>query len=118
MKFSGSIHLIHGNISDRQLLAEVCQDFSHVKLHGDQGQLEVDGKKIAFCHYPAEAKKLAETQQFDLVFYGHDHKPWEEKIGKTVLRNPGTLAGMFNKATFAVYDSKTDNAQLILLEKI
>ena len=44
--------------------------------------------------------------------------PLEKLIGKTHLLNPGTLAGMFNKATFAVYDTVTDKAKLILLEKI
>ncbi|MDD2807637.1 MAG: YfcE family phosphodiesterase [Patescibacteria group bacterium] len=111
-------HFIHGNVADRDLNEKVAAEFEHVTCHGDLGELEVDGKKIVFNHYPNEAKQLAASGQYDLVFYGHDHKPWEEKIGQTVLRNPGTLAGMFNKATFAVYDTASDTAKLILLEKI
>lgn len=118
VKFSGPIHLIYGNVADRQLLKEVCKDFPHVTLHGDQGQIEVDGKKIAFCHYPQEAEQLASTSRYDVIFYGHDHKPWEKYIGKTRLLNPGTLAGMFNKATFATYDTETNKTKLILLELI
>ena len=38
-------------------------------------------------------------------------------VGKTKLLNPGTVAGMFQKATFAIYDTKTDKAELILLEE-
>jgi hypothetical protein len=117
-KFKGPIHFVHGNVADREINAELPDKFKHVTLHGDIGELEIDGKKIAFCHYPRQAEGLAETGKYDLVFYGHNHTPWEKITGKTKLLNPGTLAGMFNKATFAVYDTKTDKAELILLEKI
>ncbi|MFA6322755.1 MAG: YfcE family phosphodiesterase [Candidatus Buchananbacteria bacterium] len=117
-KFSGPFHFVHGNVADRELNEEVAKQFPNVTLHGDQGELELDNKKIAFCHFPWQAKKLAETQKYDLIFYGHDHKPWEEIIGKTRLLNPGTLAGLFSKATFAAYDTESNQAQLIILERI
>lgn len=117
-KFKGQFYFVHGNVADRELSEEIAKEFSQVRCFGDQGEIEVEGKKIAFCHFPWLAKKLAETQKYDLVFYGHDHTPWEEKNGKTRLLNPGTLAGMFNKATFAFYDTKTDKAELILVERI
>ena len=116
--FDGEVHFIHGNVADRELNQEFAAEFSNVTCHGDQGELEIDGKKIAFNHYPDQAKQLAQTGKYDVVFYGHNHMPWEETIGTTKLFNPGTLAGMFNKATFAIYDTKTNDAQLILLEKI
>jgi len=117
-KFKGEIHFIHGNVADRELNEKIAKKFNHVTCHEDSGEIEVEGKRIAFNHFPAQAKKLAESGKYDLVFYGHNHTPWEETIGKTKMLNPGTLAGMFNKATFAIYDTKTDKAELILLEKI
>ena len=117
-KFKGEIHFIHGNVADQALNQKVASEFEHVTCHGDQGELEIDGKKIAFNHYPEEAKKLAASGKYDVVFYGHSHIPWEETIGKTKLFNPGTLAGMFAKATFAIYDTTTNTAELIILEKI
>ena len=74
--------------------------------------------KVAFCHFPDIAKKLAQSGDFDLVFYGHTHRPWDEKIGECHLINPGELAGQFNKATFAVYDASTGILELKILEKI
>ncbi len=75
--------------------------------------------KIAFCHFPEVAKELALSGEYNLVFYGHTHKPWMETLENGCqLINPGTLAGMFNKATFAVYDSLTKNLELVLVEKI
>ncbi len=117
-KFSGPIHFVHGNVADRELNEKVAQKFSNVTLHGDVGELTLENKRIAFCHHPQTAKELAATGKYDIIFYGHSHIPWEEQVGKTKLLNPGTLAGMFNKATFAIYDTVTDKAQLILLEKI
>ena len=133
--FSGPIHLVHGNVSDRELLKKVCAEFKNVTLHGDEGFLEISHPliplkrdsppqaggekiKIAFCHFPEAAKELAQSGKYDLVFYGHTHKPWIENIGKTILANPGTLGGMFSKATFAVFDTTTKNLELKILEDI
>lgn len=117
-KFSGEFHFVHGNVGDPNLLEEVAKDFSNVRVHGEVGEIEVDNKKIAFTHFPEKAQALAKKDTFDLVFYGHTHKPWEEKIGRTRLVNPGTLAGMFYKATFAIYDTETDKLELKILEFI
>jgi len=89
-----------------------------VKIEEDIFEKEIDKKKIAFTHFPNEAKKLAQSARFDLVFYGHTHRPWEEKINECRMINPGELAGQFNKPTFAVYDTETDNLELKILEKL
>ncbi len=114
--FKGQIHLVHGNVGDPDLLEEKAQDFPNVTVHGQTGKLALENKQIAFTHFPDKAKELAKTEKYDLVFYGHTHKPWEEKIGKTKLVNPGTLAGMFYKASFATYNTKTDKLELKILE--
>lgn len=116
--FSGPIHMVFGNVEDRELLPKIVADFDHVTHYGDIGEVEIDGKKIAFVHFPEEGKKLAGSGKYDLVFYGHSHKPWEEKVGKARLINPGTLAGLFTKATFAVYNTKTDKLKLKILEQL
>jgi len=121
--FSGPIHLVFGNVEDREKTPQLAKEFSHVTHHGNVGEVKIpaslaggDNKKIVFVHFPEKGKILAESGKYDLVFYGHDHRPWEEKVGNTRLVNPGTLAGMFNKATFAVYDTETDKLELKILE--
>ena len=116
--FKGKIHMVFGNADDTDSTILISEEFKHVKHYGDVGESEIDGKKIAFIHYPNEAKELARSGKYDFVFYGHTHKPWEEMIGKTKLLNPGTLAGLFYKATFAVWDTSNDNFELKLLEKL
>ena len=81
-------------------------------------EMEIGGKKVGFVHFPNEAKKMAQSGNYDLVFYGHTHRAWDEKIGKTHMINPGELAGQFYKPTFAVYDTATGNLELKILEKL
>jgi uncharacterized protein len=116
--FTGQIHMVFGNVEDRELLPKVVAGFANVKHYGDVGEVELGGRKIAFVHFPDVAKKLAQTGKYDLVFNGHTHLPWEETIGKTKIVNPGTLAGMFAKATFAVYDTENDKLELKILERL
>lgn len=112
-RFPGRIDLARGNMDRPELTSA-----DRAVLHEPHGEIKVDGKKIAFTHFPEKALELAKKNEFDMVFYGHTHKPWEEKIGKTKLVNPGTLAGMFYKATFATYDTSSDQLELKILEKL
>ncbi len=95
----------------------------------DMLELEVGKKHIAMVHYPEEAKKLAESGKYELVFYGHTHKPWEEKVlvppkpngeggGTCRLVNPGEAAGQYQKPTFAVYNTETDLLELKIVERL
>lgn len=99
-------------------------------------ELEVEGhppspgasarqSKIAFAHFPDIAKKLAQSGKFDLVFYGHTHRPWDEKVaclpaGRETCHmiNPGEIAGHFCKPSFAVYDTASGKLELKILENL
>ena len=117
-EFSGPIHIVFGNVEDRETTPKLAAEFSQITHYGDLGEIEITGLKIAFIHYPDKAKELAVSGKYDLVFYGHSHKPWEETIGQTQLINPGTLAGLFYKASFAVYDTDTKKLELKILEQL
>ena len=125
--FTGEIHMVFGNVGDPDLLIKTAKKYKNVKIRGNRGEIDAGGKKIAFCHLPQDAKELAETGVFNIVFYGHTHRPWTENLrlktedGKQkVVRlvNPGTLAGLFSKATFAVYNTSTDKLELKILERL
>lgn len=105
-------------------------DIKYVKGNGDYDldlpddlSIEVDGYKIYFNHYPEEAKRMALSGKYDLVFYGHTHRPWEKQIetitgGSCRMINPGELAGQFYKPTFAVYDTATGKLELKILDNL
>src|SRR3989344_3051216 len=98
--FKGDIYFVRGNA-----------DF-HLEKTPDTLELDLGGKKVAFVHYPELARKLAESKKYDLVFYGHTHRPWEERVGNCRLVNPGELAGQRYKPCFAIYDTITDKLEL------
>ncbi len=118
--FKGKLYIIFSpaDASFSGIPGDSFKTFKRVKIFEEFGEIKIGGKKIAFCHFPEIAEELVKKQKHDLVFYGHTHKPWLEKIGKTKMVNPGNLAGIFYKATFAVYDAKTDKLELKILEKI
>lgn len=85
-----------------------------VQLAGQYFTTTLAGKRIAVNHYPEIARDIADSKQYDLVAFGHNHL-YELKLeGTKLLLNPGTLMG-YNPgapdgqrdipATFAVYDS-------------
>lgn len=72
--------------------------------------------KIALTHYDYKAKELAKSELYDFIFYGHTHTPWEKKIKKTTILNPGEITGQFGRASFAIFDTKGKKAKLILID--
>ena len=117
--FPGEFFGVFGNMDkDFKILVDEYNKILRVKIEEKILETAIDGKKIGITHYPEEAKKLAKSGKYDLVFYGHTHKPWEEKIGNCRLINPGESAGQFYKPTFAVYDTATDKLELKILEKL
>lgn len=115
-QFSGKIYLVIGNVDFFD--EEYAQTFSHLKYFGQQAELNIAGKNIAFTHQPNQAKLLLQKNKYDYIFFGHTHQPWEETKGKTTLLNPGTVAGTHSKATFAIWETSLDMFQLILIDNL
>lgn len=114
--FCGNIYLVRGNI-------EIYEDseieyFDNIKYFGKIGRIELGGKIFGICHEPYLIDKILEKEKCDIIFYGHTHSPWEAKKGTVKLINPGTLGGMFGKATFAVWNSEKDELELKVLDLI
>ncbi len=112
--FSGVIHYVFGNMdSGQSRIHEAPRNRENVKIYLDFGEIEVGGRRVGFVHFPDAAKKLCETGKYKIVFYGHTHKPWSEKIGNCALLNPGNVAGEIYPPTFAVWDVDADEFNLI-----
>lgn len=113
-KFNGPIHLVKGNV---EIYSESeARQYKNIKYYGKIGRMKAGNKKIGICHEPSLIDKIIKEEPCDIIFYGHTHKPWELKKGGIRLINPGTLGGMFQKATFAVWDSETGKLELKILE--
>src|SRR3989338_4722926 len=118
-KFNGELYVVLGNVHEEpEAMFAKIKELPRARLLGEEGEVDLAGLKIYLTHYPEVAKKMAETKKYNFIFYGHTHKPWEEKIGNCRVVNPGTLAGMFTKATFAVWDTETGELELKVLERL
>jgi putative phosphoesterase len=108
------IHIVWGNNDGDPLrIAEVASTYNNVQLHGEMAKLNLEGVKIAITHYPEVATELADSGNFDLVCYGHDHTAYQEQRGSCLLLNPGELMGMKGRSSIAIFDSTTKEVETI-----
>jgi putative phosphoesterase len=115
--FSGPVHVVFGNNDgDQFLLARVAGNFPHVTLHGDFAELEMDGRQVVITHYPQIGQALARGGTYDLVCHGHSHERVIETLGRTVRVNPGEVMGRFGLSTYALYDTRTGEAEIVQVE--
>jgi uncharacterized protein len=115
-KFVGTIYLIRGNMEIYEE-AEI-KNYKNINYYGRFGVANIEGKNIGICHEPAFISDLLKDNKCDSIFYGHTHRPWFEEREGVKLINPGTLGGVFQRASFAVWEVENNKIDLNLLELI
>jgi hypothetical protein len=64
------------------------------------------GKKIVVTHLDGPVSELAGSGEYDLIIYGHTHRPEIRKVGRSLIVNPGETGGWVTKrSTVALYDA-------------
>lgn len=113
--WEGDIHYSFGNVDgDKFTMLQKGKEDPSIHFYSeDLGSLELGGKRIAFQHYPEISLRLAESGAYDAVFYGHDHKRYQEYIGETLLANPGNLCGIKHPPSFGIYNTETNKIKHI-----
>lgn len=113
-RFGLPVHVVHGNnLGDVVAMTRLAAEpDSVVTYHGNDAQIELDGRRIYAVHYPHIARGMATTGDWDLVCCGHSHKAVVERVrnvtgGATLMVNPGTIAGISAPATYALGDLTT-----------
>ncbi|MFA5248630.1 MAG: metallophosphoesterase family protein [Patescibacteria group bacterium] len=124
------VFLVYGNMEiydEDELVA-----YPNIINGGRTAIFNIAGKNIGACHEPFLIKEVFNIKfplergvaQYsetgcvnpDIIFYGHTHKPWIEEKNGVKLVNPGTLGGVFSRATFAVYDTEKPEPELKILD--
>ncbi|MGD1074823.1 MAG: metallophosphoesterase [Thermodesulfovibrionales bacterium] len=100
------------NDGDKLLFKERSKGSTH-----DQPLLAtLQGKKIVVVHEPDFVGAFAESGQFDIVIYGHTHRPDVRKAKDTLVINPGKVARLFKgESTLALLDLEKMEAEIILI---
>ncbi len=60
-------------------------------------------------------RALACTGGYEAVFRGHTHERMEERVGGTLLVNPGEVLGWKGPATVALHDTATGEVEFVAL---
>ena len=116
-RFAGPIHIIFGNNEgDGRLIQTLVAQYDHVTHHGDYAELELFGRNIAMIHYPEPALRIAQSGQFDLVCYGHDHTQRMDEVGGGLLVNPGEIMGFMHEPTWGLYDADSGDFLWVSIE--
>ncbi len=111
--FSGPVHVVWGNNDgDQWLMTEIAHQFDNVTLHGIFAEVDLGGYRVAAVHYSRLARGLAHADLYDLVGYGHDHEAHQERIGDTLLLNPGEMMGRFGSSRYAMVETESGRAEL------
>ncbi len=106
--FAGPVHVTFGNNDgDILLLTRIAAKYPHVTLSAPFGQAEADGRRLAFVHYPEFGEGLAALGRYDAVFVGHTHRPVVQRVGNSLLANPGEVMGRFGRPGYGIYDTET-----------
>jgi putative phosphoesterase len=85
-------HLVWGNCDwNSQTLGRYARDLG-ITVHGEAGELAVDGKRIVFTHgHEISAMRAAVSGGADYLVHGHTHELRDERVGTTRILNPGAL---------------------------
>jgi putative phosphoesterase len=114
--FSGQIRLVSGNMEIYEE-AEI-KKYKNIIYYRRTARFEAGSYRVGLCHEPFLIEQVLKPGPCDLIFYGHTHKPWIADKDGVKTANPGTLGGVFQKATFAVWETETGRLELKILEEI
>ena len=75
----------------------------------------VDGRKVLLAHSYAQLQaELTGQGRFDLVLFGHTHRPLTMHVGTALVLNPGESCGLLRgKNTCAIVDLATMEPRIV-----
>ncbi len=108
-------HLVWGNCDWNRSSLEPYATSLGILVHGDAGELHVDGKRLAFTHghEPAHMRQAIASGAHYLI-HGHSHELRDEVRANTRIINPGALhrAPTFTVATL---EPATDSLRVLTI---
>ncbi|MEM4556432.1 MAG: metallophosphoesterase [Sulfolobales archaeon] len=110
------------NDGDKVLMLKVLGTSG--ELYEPPVEVNIDSLKVLMIHgYGSKelterfVNSLALSNYYDLIMYGHTHSPKVEKVGRTVILNPGALSGYLTELpTLALLN--TDEFRLSIIDAL
>ncbi len=109
------VKAVFGNCDGEKIgLEKALHSFGEIK----EAPFIFNHLKLSFLvtHVQFSLKAYLASQEYDVLIYGHTHKPEIRRERKTLLVNPGEAGGWLSgKSTVAVLDTKTLTFEIITL---
>jgi putative phosphoesterase len=105
------------NCAERRLLKDLFRDIGG-DLRGFFAEVTVEDLKIGLLHGHDEEllNALLRSGAYDVVVHGHTHQATAQRVGRTLVINPGEVCGyLTGKATMALLDVKTRDVEIVTI---
>ena len=103
------------NCAERSLLKKLFKDIG-ADLRGFFAEISVDGLKIALLHGHDEEllNSIINSEAYDVAVHGHTHQAKVQRVGSTLVINPGEVCGyLTGKSTMVTLDLKTLDVEIV-----
>src|SRR5258708_1092292 len=110
-------HFVFGNCDTERVSLRQAIDGTGATLQEPFGNLELEGRKIAWIHGDNKRlfQDLENSGHFDFLFYGHSHQAEQHRTGPMLVVNPGALHRARLK-TFAVLELESGELESVTVE--
>ncbi|MBI5188301.1 MAG: metallophosphoesterase [Nitrospirae bacterium] len=106
------VGIFGNNDGDKLLLLQRSEG----NIHNQPHIFTLHHRKIIVIHEHHIIDALADSGHFDLVIYGHTHRPDIRKVKNTLIVNPGEAGTwLYRKSTVALVDLNKMEAEIIEL---
>jgi putative phosphoesterase len=90
---------------------------SYGEIYDEHFQGEYEGSSVILMHEPWQVEALVSSQKFDVIIYGHTHKPVNKVTGKTLVINPGECGGwLTGQSTVAILKLPEKTCEIVTLK--
>lgn len=112
------IGVFGNNDGDRELLLKKCGQYPHISFRGLFARFLTGGFSVGLIHGTDQdlLDALISGRTFDLIAFGHTHRPEVRFEGRTLVVNPGEVCGyLTGESTVAVVDTTGKRADILRL---
>lgn len=108
------VHIVWGNNDgDRLMITSNAEAYKNITLCGEYARLELDGIRVFVTHYRGIAEAVADSGDYDLVCYGHDHTQAIKEVAGSILLNPGEIMGLNGTSSLALFETENRKCRFI-----
>ncbi|MFP4402516.1 MAG: YfcE family phosphodiesterase [Candidatus Nanoarchaeia archaeon] len=106
------------NDEDKVIITQIINSSHQDSIVSSQCflSIEIENRKLFLTHFPELAQIAFKSNEFDAVMYGHNHLKSYEKVNDKLLLNPGEIYANKELASYAIYNTKTNTAEIFEIE--